>query len=37
MLLEHRPCGARLHGDVVCDQCGEVLEPFAVTVSLGGK
>ena len=36
MLLEHRPCGARLHGDVVCDQCGEVLEPFAVTVTLGG-
>ena len=37
MLLEHRSCGARLHGDVVCDQCRETLEPFAVTVTLGGK
>jgi DNA-binding HxlR family transcriptional regulator len=34
MLLEHRGCGERLQGEVVCDQCGEALGPFSVTVQL---
>ncbi len=34
MLLEHTHCNKPLFGVVVCDQCGEELEPFSVTISL---
>jgi DNA-binding HxlR family transcriptional regulator len=34
MLLEHTLCGKPLYGSVVCDHCGEQLEPFSVTVKL---
>lgn len=34
MLLEHTRCGKRLFGAVVCDQCGEALEPFSVGIRL---
>jgi DNA-binding HxlR family transcriptional regulator len=34
MLLSHQDCGKRLHGEVICDQCREVLEPFSVTITL---
>lgn len=34
MLLKHTPCGKPLYGQVICDQCGEPLEPFTVTIFL---
>lgn len=34
MALEHTPCGAPLHALVVCDHCGETLEPFSVSITL---
>ena len=34
MELTHTSCGAPLFGVVVCDHCGEELEPFSVTIKL---
>lgn len=34
MQVQHRPCGAQLAADVVCDHCDETLEPFSVAISL---
>lgn len=34
MALEHTSCGKPLIGEVVCNHCGEPLEPFNVTINL---
>lgn len=34
MALEHTLCGLPLYGVVVCDHCGEKLEPFSVAITL---
>jgi DNA-binding HxlR family transcriptional regulator len=33
--LSHSACGAALHGEVVCDGCGEVLRAYEVSFAVG--
>ena len=37
MLVTHTPCNSRLYGLVTCNQCGEALEPFAVSIALSDE
>lgn len=34
MAVRHKRCGEPLFGEVVCDHCGESLEPFSVEITL---
>lgn len=35
MQLTHKPCGGRLHGQVICSQCEQPVKAHQVTFSLG--